>query len=154
MSNLKTLKTITLKSIGLDIPIGGGDFLDKTVALISGVANGYHLKSTQYGESVALQGDFVVVNAITGEVFEGSTLYAPSDYAEMISKKLDNSENGAVVELKNVEIVVSHSEKAARKYTFICRSLHTVETVNKKKELASLMLQQLKALPAPEKASK
>lgn len=154
MTEIKTLKTLTLKEIGHAIPKGGGEFLNKTIALVSGVAEGYFMKANNFGESICLTGSFVIVNTMTGEVFDGSHLYMPADYASAVAKKLDKSENGSVVELANVEVVVSASEKAARGYTFITRALNTIETVNKKKALAAAMLSSLKALPAPETKQK
>ena len=149
MSELNTVKTISLKTIGLKIPVGGGDFLGKTVALVSGKARGYHMKMTNYGESVCLDGEFVAINAITGEVFDGVALYMPDDFARALVNKLDKTENG--VEFEGVQITVAASEKAGRGYTFITRNVQTVDSINAKKAWAEKMLGQLKALPAPAK---
>merc|ERR1711916_10334 len=91
-TNYKTVKALTLKSAGLEIPSGGGDYLSKTIALVTGRVTSYGLKPTQYGESVRLDGSFMLANAITGEVFEGASIYLPSDYAEGIANTLDKND--------------------------------------------------------------
>lgn len=150
MTELNTVKQITLRGIGLKIPVGGGEFLGKTVAMVSGRATGYHMKSTNYGESVCLNGEFVAINAITGEVFDGVQLYMPDDFARALVNKLEKSEQG--VEFEGVQIQVAGSEKAGRGYTFITRNVQTQESINAKKAWAEKMLSQVKALPAPAKA--
>jgi len=152
--NTKSQKTLTLKSIGIDIPSGGGDFLGKTVAIMSGVVSGYFEKPNQYGTSYALTGDFTAINALTGECFEGVVAYLPDDYAKTICNQYDkHSQDSSFVEFE-CEIVVSQSDKAARGYTFITRPISSPEIVNYRKERAEKLQSKLKALPAPEKAAK
>lgn len=147
---MNSLKTLSLKNIGLKIPQGGGDFLGKTVALLSGSANSYHFKHGQFGENIALSGDFVIVNALTGEVYEGSTLYMPEDFAKTVQTRLDKAA-GASVDFEGVEIQCAKSERGARGYTFIVRPVQTPEIVNRKKDMAASLLKHVKALPAPKK---
>lgn len=154
MTNVKSQKTLTLKSIGLNIPAGGGEYLDKVVALLDCDVEGYFMKATQYGESVALNGDITIVNALSGEVFQGITVYLPDDFASMIANKLDKREDqGSTVNFK-AEIIVSQSEKSARGYTYITRPISTPEMVNRRLEKANNLMSTLKALPAPQKEAK
>lgn len=151
MTKVNSQKTITLKSIGLNIPAGGGDHLDKVVALVDCDVEGYFMKTTQYGESVALTGDITAVNALTGEIFQGITVYLPDDFASMIANKLDKRDDQSMTVNFKAEIIVSASEKSARGYTFITRPISTPEMVNARLERANNLLSTLKALPAPKK---
>ena len=151
---MKSQKTLTLKSIGIDIPAGGGDYIDKVVCLVDCDIEGYFLKNSQYGDSVALSGDITMVNALTGEVFQGITLYLPSDFSTMIANKLDKREDQSQTVNFKAEVLVSASEKSARGYTFITRPISTVEIVNQRLARANDLLSTLKALPSPEKAGK
>ena len=149
--NTTSQKTLTLKSMGIDIPHGGGEFIGKTVALISGVVSGYFEKPNQYGISYALTGDFSAVNALTGEAFEGVVAYMPDDYAKTICNQYDkHSQDSSFVEFE-CEIIVSESEKAARGYTFITRPISSPEIVNYRAERVNKLQSKLKALPAPVK---
>jgi len=149
MSDLKAQKTLTIKSMGINIPVGGGDFLGKTVLAVTGVIDGYFMKNTNYGESICLTGDLVVANLISGEMFEGSQIYLPDDYAQKAAKALD-SEAGTVITLDEpLQIAVAQSDKAGRGYTYVVRKLQTIEAVNKKKQLAEMLMAKVAALPAP-----
>lgn len=150
MTDIKAIKSLTLSNIGLKIPSGGGEFLGKTVALVTGVVTGHFFKTTQYGENIALAGDFVMANATTGEIFEGNTLYMPADFTQNIVQKLEANQ-GAEIRFpeKGLEIVCTKSEKGARGYAFVVRNAQTVESVNARKQWAEQMLSSMKALPAP-----
>ena len=149
-----TLKSISLKNCGINIPVGGGDFIEKVVLLISGVANKFDIKNTQYGESVVLMGQFMAVNAMTGEVFESSMAYLPDDFSSGVRKQLENSDGDvAIGQHHPVEIIVAASDRGARGYTFILRDASTPEIINQKSKMAAAMLGTLKALPAPAKST-
>lgn len=155
MTNFTTLKTITLKTIGLEIPQGGGNFVNKTVALVTGKATSYGIKITTYGESTRLDGSFMVANAITGEVFEGSSIYLPKDYAESVANALNKSEGGEVIIGNNetpLEIICSPSLKSSRGYAFIIRDASTPKVIQARQEMAAALTGALAQLPAPEKA--
>lgn len=154
MNNINSKKTLTLKAIGLDIPSGGGEYMNRVIALVDCNVEGYFMKTTQYGESVALSGDVTMVNAITGEIFQGITVYLPDDFASMVANKLDKREDQSTTVSFKAEIIVSASEKSARGYTFITRPISTVEMVNARLDRAKDLLSTLKALPAPAKTPK
>lgn len=154
MTNFTTLKSITLKNVGIDIPAGGGEYLNKAVALVTGKATSYGIKMTNYGESTRLDGSFMVANAITGEVFEGSSIYLPNDYAEGVANALDKSEGGEVIIGNNetpLEIVCAASTKSARGYTFIVRNASTPKVIQARQEMAAALTGALAQLPSPEK---
>lgn len=155
MTNINSIKTLSLASIGIKIkPADIEKKQGQVLAILSGVVHSYFIKNTNFGESKALVGDFIVVNAESGEVFESNTFYLPKDFTDTICNKLDKAEAGASIPLESVEITIAASEKAAKGYSYIVRNLRTVETINKRKELAEKMLNSLKQLPAPEKNSK
>ena len=148
---LNSVKTLSLKEIGIKIPKGNiGDYVGKTVAVLTGVVNGYFFKNTNFGESICLTGQFMIANALTGEVYDGGQIYLPADFAKQVAQRLDKSAAGEVVELNKLEIHVAASERSSTGYTYIVRNMSTLETVNKKKAMAAELLSGLKALPAPE----
>lgn len=148
-ADYQSTKSISLKNCGISIPVGGGDFLNTVVLLFSGIATSFDLKQTQYGESVVLMGQFMAVNAITGESFDASLAYLPDDFAAGIRKQIENSDGDVKIGFDHpVEILVAPSERGARGYTFIVRSASTPEIVNRKGQMAAAMLNTLDALPA------
>ena len=155
--NYKTAKAITFKAIGIEIPVGGGDYLNKTIALVTGKASGYGLKLTNYGESVRLDGSFMIANLGTGEVVEGSSIYLPNDYAQSIANMLDKN-NGAEVLIGDsetpLEIHCAESDKAARGYTFVVREASTPQVIASKNEMANALVNTMKKLPKPETKAK
>lgn len=149
---MKAVKTLGIKTIlGQTIPVGGGEYIGKVVAAVTGIADGWFSKMTNYGESIALTGEFIAVNLETGETFEGSQIYLPDEFARKVAKTLDASEGGVVTFEEPIQIEVAGSEKAARGYTFVVRKLQTLEAVNRKAKMAEAMLQKVAALPKPEK---
>lgn len=153
---INQIKTMTFKSIGIELPAGGGEYLNKVIALVQGSACGYTLKMTNYGESITLHGEFTAVNPETSEVFSSNTAYLAPDFAEMLKNKLDNRQD----EMSSVDCVVEvlcvASDKAARGYTFVSRSPSTPEIVNKRQQIADNLLKVAGdlALPAPAKSAK
>jgi len=148
----KTVKTLSLKEIGIKIPKGNiGDYVGKTVAVLTGVVEGYFFKMTTFGESICLTGQFMVANALTDEIFEGNAIYLPNDFAKTVTQKLDKAQAGDTLALNKLEIHVAPSKRSSTGYTYIVRNMSTMETENKKAAMASELLSGLKGLPAPSK---
>ena len=152
-------KTLSLKSIGIDIPQGGGDFLNKVVCLISGKAVRYTPVSNQFGVSYRLFGSFFYVNALTGQVFDAEEAFMPSgDFAQSIVTALEGTDgNVSIGEDHPLEVICAPSTRSARGYTFILRKASTPEIVESKSKMAKAMLGTLStmaALPKPNAAVK
>lgn len=145
---VNTAKTISLKSLGLDIPKGGGDFIGKTVALFDCAIDGSFNKMTNFGESIALTGRITAINNLNGQVFSGDIVYLPADTALKIQGKLEKNP-GAIVTIE-CEVVVAASEKAARGYTYITREISTPEVINERQRSIDKLLAKQAALPKPE----
>lgn len=147
---MNKIKTLSLKNVGISIPAGGGDFIGKTVLLVNALVEGYTIKTTNYGESVALQGEFNAINPISGEAYMSNVAYLPSDFAEMIQKKLDQRKDpGDIVEFSAMVTPVK-SEKGARGYTFVMEPIQTAEVYNRRTAMLEKLKAQFAQLPAPE----
>lgn len=150
-ANITSVKAISTKTFtGEVIPAGGGDFIGKTIGIITGRVDGVFVKHTQFGENLGLSGEFLGVNPNTGEAFESSKLYLTQDKAAEIANALEKAEPGSTVSLGKLEITVAKSEKGSRGYSFIIRQMQTAEVHNLRREMLNELLNDIKALPAPE----
>lgn len=149
MKQPNKIKTLSLKNTGINIPNGGGEFLGKIVLLINGLVDGYNIKTTNFGDSVALQGEFNAINPINGEAYLSNVAYLPSDFAAMIQKKLDNRKDSSETVEFSAQITPVKSEKGARGYTFVMEPVQTVEVYNRRTAMLEKLQSQFAALPAP-----
>jgi len=75
---------------------------------------------TKYGENVGLKGDFVAVNAQTGEVFESNAAFLPSNLTDSIVAKIKESPNTSIEFKASVEL--AESDKNDKGYTNIAEA--------------------------------
>lgn len=143
---MQQLKKITAKDVLGKIEIGNR-------MVVGGVAYGYFTKITNYGESLAIEGDFVAQNVQTGEQFTSPVIYLPNDTAASVTRRLDAREDQAeCVELK-LDISVVPSDKSKTGYSFLVSPLVTEETMNAKRAMAETLAKSANILEAP-KANK
>ena len=131
---MKQLKKITCKEVMEKIEIGSR-------MIVGGVAFGHFTKTTTYGDSVAIEGDFVAQDIKTGKQFTAPVLYLPTDTALSVQKRLDEREDQSeCLEIK-IDVSVVPSEKSTTGYTFLCSPLQTEETMNAKKAMLDTLSQ-------------
>ena len=154
-SNVEQVKKITLKEVlGLKTTDDARKlYMDaakgkKPVVRIGGDVSGTGTKHTQYGESIVLYGTFVAANLLTGEIFESSKCYLPTESAEQIRDAFAaRRDEYASIGFDFVFSVVE-SSKSGTGYTFMASTEKTPEQISRRAEL----LGKFKALPAPKKA--
>lgn len=152
-TNENQLKTLTMKNIGIDIPVGGGKYLNKLVMAVHAVCTGYFYKATQYGENIALVGEFNAINPETGECYFANVAYLPADFAEMIKGKLDaRKDQNEIVEF-SAGITPVTSAKGARGYTFVAQPIQTAEVYNRRRAMLDQLMNKVQALPASQKVA-
>lgn len=155
MSQVKQLKKISVKELfGLKRGDDGAANIKKLIETghekifrISGYVTGVASKNTQYGESVALLGQFIAQNLVTGELFKSSKAYMTKDFAENVAgqfKSRSDQNNG--IEFK-AEVSVVKDSSVATGYSYVVNPIETEET----KSWEQKQLSDFAALPAPKK---
>ncbi len=129
--NITHLRSINIKEI-VDM-IGIKQKFGKTLVTISGFAYNTFTTNTKYGESLGFKGDFVAVNAETGEVFESNVCFLPKSLTKDIEKQLDKSENKEVHFI--ADIGVEASDKNDRGYAWVANQPRTELMDNRKTAL-------------------
>ena len=147
----RTLKKITLKDIlgierGADVKAIMLEHAAKEteLAAIAGDVRGYGGKTTQFGESLFLVGDFVAQNRVTGEVFKSQRAYLPKDATEAVVARF-NSRKGDDEYVNFTLIVKVIKDKSAMGFTYVCEPVRDARSVTREAELLATFA----ALPAP-----
>ena len=110
-----------------------------------GTMNGWGSKATQYGESHFITGELFAKNLVTGEVFESSKAYLPSDITEVSIAAFNNREANSEGIKIQATISIVEDASLATGYTFISKPIKTPQSVNR----AAEMLGALHSVPAP-----
>jgi hypothetical protein len=138
-----TLKACFIKDFSFKDNLGD-------VLTVGGQAFAYKEIKSKYGDSIALQGAFVAVNLLTGEVFESQVAFLPKGISEQIAVKLKEGE--AVVEFQ-AKICTVASDKNPAGYAWIDSIILPEHAAKRHEELVSGLVaasQSLKRLAAPE----
>lgn len=117
---------------------------DAKLCSVAGEISGYSVKTGQYGENIAFNGEFIVQSAITGEVLESTKMFFDKGFADQVRARFDQRQNGAEMVQFSCEIFVVKHDKAPG-FTYMARPLRTPEAVTRK---ASLMMLLASAAPA------
>jgi hypothetical protein len=137
------LKKITSKDVlGSKITVG-------MKYLLGGVAWGHFVKSTSYGDSVGIEGEFVAVNPVTKEQYSAPVIYLPQDKAESLKNALDARQDASeCIEIK-VEISTVASDKSKTGYTWLVTGLKTEESMNAQAVMIASLTNASNLLEAP-----
>jgi hypothetical protein len=140
---MKQLKKITSKDVlGSKITVG-------MKYLLGGTAWGHFVKSTSYGDSIGIEGDFVAVNPKTNEQFSAPVIYLPQDKAESIKNALDARQDvSECVEIK-IEISTVASDKSKTGYTWLVTGLKSKESMNAQAVMIASLTTASNLLEAP-----
>lgn len=97
---MKLLKKITVKGVFGDLKsavlasaVKDGKMNDGVVVPVMRVVGKcirYEIKSTDFGDSICLKGNFQATNLATGEIFRGNTCYLPETAADMVAGAMED----------------------------------------------------------------
>ena len=115
---------------------------------VFGTVHGTAIKTTQYGDSIALKGRFnAFADDKKGEIFNSPTCYLPDLATDLIVSALE-SNGGAEIEFAFV-LTKEKSDKSTVGY------IYTVQPIIEQRDpLAELQAKVMAALPAPEAPAK
>lgn len=117
---------------------------------ITGQVTGFTTKSTQYGESHALLGNFIARNDLTSEIFKSTRAYLPNSFTEeVVSKFQQRGDAESTIEF-TAHVHVMEDSGSATGYSYDVRPVRTAENM----AWEAQAMQSLTALPAPEKTKK
>lgn len=142
----KLLNKISIKGVCGAIKVGKGD-AERALLQVMGIVSGTLLKTTQYGDSTGLKGQFKAVNVETGEIFRSGVCYLPNVATDLIA--------GALREGMQLEFAFGISVKPADNpigYEYNVASLLPVAENDPLDALESRL--EVRALPAQKKAKK
>ena len=150
---ITTLKKISVKELlGLKRGDSGAKHIQKLLESgvsklyrIKGNVTGYGTKTTQYGESFVLTGQFIAQSLVDGKIFKASKAYLPKDFTETIIaefKNRGNVENGLEF---TAEVSACEDSSVATGYSY------TVEPVETEisRSFEEKAIKEFSALPAP-----
>lgn len=141
---MEVLNKITLKTIGMQ-PKPGSVKENVLLATIYGIAGGYKIGTSNYGEFTKFRGDFEAVTS-DGKTFRSGALLLPPTISDMLRVAIDKAGDDAGVQF-GVEIGVKHSDvPIGYEYT-----VHPVFKADAADPLAKLRTDIMARLPAPEK---
>ena len=151
MSNL--IRKISPKNI-----CGKLDKPEKATALyhVIGIASGTKTGNSDYGQWIALKGQFEATNVATGEVSAAPICFLPEPLNSMIAAKLDETDKDGNQVNSSVQFAVEVGYKPAdNAYGYEYTTKEIIES-DQADPLAALRNEAKKALPAPadEKDSK
>lgn len=148
-----TLKKISVKELmGLKRGDNGAEHMKKlldaghkNIFRIKGNVTGFGSKSTQYGESIVLTGQFLAQSLVDNKLYKASKAYMPKDFTETVIANFQNrgEANNSVEFTAQVSIVKDTS--AGTGYTYIVEPIET-EITRSWEENA---MKEFSALPAP-----
>lgn len=147
IENVKRLKKMTLKTIH---EMGRTDDAkahfaslaknETLVASIVGEMTAWGSKSSQYGPSHYITGDFFARNEVTGVLYSSSVLYLPKATAEILIAAFDKRGNPEEKIKVNLSVRVVEDKSSATGYTYVVEPIETPESTSQKKELLSKLL--------------
>lgn len=134
---MKAVKSITTNSV-YGKPTK--EDIGKTLMHVAGIVDSYFTKEGKYGENTGLKGDFVSVNAITGEKFASSCAFLPSQITDNIVDQLKEG----VIEIEfTASIVLVESDKNDKGYAYVAEAPKTEE----RKAKAAHLVEVAKSFP-------
>lgn len=149
--NKISLKTIKAQPKPHSFVEGKGDdakiLPPRQLATIYGVASGYTIKQTAYGDSFQFNGSFEAVNIETGEVFKSGRVFVPGPLTSLFVGALDTAD-GKPIEFA-LEIIGKHADNDYG-YGFDVKPLIELREAD---NLSKLREVSRKALPDPVKAA-
>lgn len=122
---MNKLKKITMKECMNGVKVG-------KKLILGGIAYAYGSTSTNYGESIYIEGDFVAVNPDTKEQYSAPKLFLPPNTHDSLVKRLDNRKDQAEVIEIGIQIEVVESDKSVVGYTFLISPIETKETLDRR----------------------
>lgn len=118
---MKTIKSITTKTV-FGKPTK--DDIGKTLMYVTGIVDASFVHNSTYGENVGLKGDFVAVNAQTGEKFASKAAFLPAQVTEQVIQQLEQG----VIEIEfKTAIALMETDKNTAGYTYVAEAPQTEE---------------------------
>lgn len=134
---MKHIKSITVKSV---FGTPKKENIGETLMYVTGIVDSKFTHTTQYGENVGLKGDFIGINAKTGEKFSSSAAFLPAQITEQILDQL----NQGVIEIEfKTAVNLVESDKNAQGYTYVAEAPQT----EARKAKAALLLDNASEFP-------
>lgn len=143
------LKKLTVKTVCGEFPFPTPEKPKIKLATIGGIVTGAGVKTTDYGDSWRLSGQFLAFNVLTGERFESSVSYLPDVVSEPLAAAVRATNQP--VEFA-VEVGVQFDRSVATRYTYYAE---TVREISQAPALAGIEREMLERmgktpqLPAP-----
>ena len=134
---MKTIKSITSKSV---FGTPKKDDIGNVAFYVTGIVDATFVHNTLYGENVGLKGDFVAINANTGEQFKSEAAFLPGQITEQIK---DQVQHGVVDIEFSCSVKLMATDKNASGYTWVVDAPKTEE----RKAKAELLLANISDFP-------
>lgn len=154
MSAIKKLKRISVKELlGFKRGDDGAAEIKKLLAngvekifRIKGSVTATTSKTTQYGESYALLGDFIAQNLLTGEIFESSKAYLPKSFTDDIVGAFKSRGDASSGVEFTAEVAIMTDTASGTGYSYDVTPIQTAEH----QQWKAKAVMEFAALPAPE----
>lgn len=156
--SIKTLKKISVKELlGLKRGDSGAEHIKKLleqghekIFRIKGNVTGYGTKSTSYGESSVLTGQFLAQNLIDGSIFQSSKAYMPKDFTETVISNFQQRGDAQNSVEFTAEVSVTKDSSSATGYSYLCTPIETEIS----RSWLENAVKEFTALPAPKVQAK
>lgn len=103
------------------------DHMNKPLVYIHGFADDYFTMPSKFGEQVGFKGDFVATNLLTGEIYESTAAFIPTQITSQLKAKM---KDGLSVEIK-FNLQATESDKNNQGYAWIAERPVTDEILQR-----------------------
>ena len=145
---MELLSKITVKTVGCQ-PKKGSIEVAKALFTVYGIARGYKMGVSNFGEFITFKGDIEAKNQETGEVYRSSNLILPNLISGMLQGAIDGSPDSDIEVALIVGVKPSDTPMG---YEYTIKPLMEMKEADSLVALRALVNDKLKALPAPDKA--